>query len=43
MDLKITFLLVSCAALATSLPTMYKVNENKLLEKGVWLIIESKI
>ncbi|ENN81473.1 uncharacterized protein LOC109546813 isoform X1 [Dendroctonus ponderosae] len=35
MDLKITFLLVSCVALATSLPTMYKVNENKVLEKDL--------
>lgn len=34
MDLKINFLLLFCAVLAHGLPTMYKVNENKVLEKG---------
>ncbi|XP_050292744.1 uncharacterized protein LOC126733469 [Anthonomus grandis grandis] len=35
MDLKITFLLVVCAVTAHGFPTMYKVNENKVLEKDL--------
>ncbi|XP_066144301.1 uncharacterized protein [Euwallacea fornicatus] len=35
MDIKITFLLFFTFALAHGLPTMYKVNENKIFEKDL--------
>ncbi|XP_066255516.1 uncharacterized protein [Euwallacea similis] len=35
MDIKITFLLFFTFTLANGLPTMYKVNENKIFEKDL--------
>jgi len=37
MDLKILFCVVFLFVLAKGSPTMYKVNENKIFEKGVFM------